>query len=323
MKKIKFIWIDDDPRRSASSENLKSALKISGQFIDVKSDYQDILSELLKNSQPDIVLIDHNLEDNSTGVFKKGSTFAAYIRETWPECPIVCITGQEIRNLDSQKRSLYDEIISISRISHHYPTILSIAKSFRTLKDKRPNNISDLLALMKAPKKDHERLQAIIPKELKSDFDDKGLIPNISDWIRNHFLKRPGFVYDRLWISTILGIKENSFEKVENIFAKDKYSGVFADPSYEVWWKSKVLTTLSKNVSEFGLSWEKGRLLSGISKRDYSSCFVTNEEYPETVAFLDETKDSKRAAMKINQTLPHQNFEDLLYFDEIRIMKPA
>ncbi|MFD0998182.1 hypothetical protein ACFQ21_02650 [Ohtaekwangia kribbensis] len=324
MSKLKFIWIDDDPRRRTSSDNLKKAANLSGEFIDVKSqDYEVEIKSLLKKAEPDLILIDHNLREISTGIFKKGSTFAAYIRETWPECPIVCITAEDISTVDSQKRSLYDAIFSISKISSHYSTIISIAKSFKKLRNKRPQNVMDILSLMKAPNEDRVRLMTILPQELKENFGDDSLFLNISHWIRNTFISRAGFVYDRLWIATILGLKENSFSKVEDLFAKAKYSGIFSDSSNEVWWKSEVLSILSDNVKEFGLPWEKGRLLPSISKKDYSQCYVTGEEYPETVAFIDETKGSKRAPMKLHQTISHPSYEDLLFFEEIRLMKPA
>lgn len=35
--------------------------------------------------------------------FQQGVNIGAYIRERWPNCPIVCITGQDIHDVDSQK----------------------------------------------------------------------------------------------------------------------------------------------------------------------------------------------------------------------------
>ncbi len=320
-KKINFIWIDDDPSRKISSDHLKENLKMSGHFIDVKGDYTDTLKALFKKQEPDIILIDHNLKDISTGEFKKGSTFAAYIRETWPDCPIICITGEDIAKVDYQKRSLYEDIFSISKISKHYSTILSVAKSFRKLKENRPKNIDDLLILMKAPVEDHERLKTIIPQELKENFKDKSQLLNIAHWIRDIFLKRAGFVYDKLWIATTLGIKEGSFSKVEDKFSRAKYSGIFSDESNNVWWKSTALDLLTNQVKESGLPWENGRKLPGILKKDFSSCYASSEDFPETVAFIDETKDSKRAAMKLKYTESHPSFEDLLFFEEVRVMK--
>lgn len=323
-KKYRFAWIDDNPRRKESSDNLKASLNMAGEFIDARIDQSKMLSDLFSKPQPDVLIIDHNLENNVTGIFKKGSTLAANIRETWPDCPVICITGQDTLNVDSQKRLLYQEVISVTHISRHYNTIFSIAKSFRKLKEAKPNDVDQLLTLMKAPKEDKEKIKSIIPQELKDNFGDIGVSLIISHWLRNTFLKRPGFVYDKLWTATTLGLKETSLAKVDGIFESAKYSGIFADDSNPLWWKSKLLSILSSRVEEFGLPWEKGRFLSAdFTKRDYSACHVTGDDFPETVAFVDEAKTSERAPMKISQTLPHPNYEDLLFFEEIRIMKPA
>jgi hypothetical protein len=95
-------------------------------------------------------LIDHKLEDGNTGIFKTGSTAAAFIREQWPDCPIVCITGVDMHEVDSQQRSLYEELYPYNRISRHYETILSIAKAFKKIKTNRPSSLDEVLSLMKA-----------------------------------------------------------------------------------------------------------------------------------------------------------------------------
>src|SRR5258707_6295581 len=96
-KKLRFIWIDDNPSRKAQWQNLKNTLKIGGGFVNVRNkNLTETLDKLLKKSEPDLVIIDHKLEDVSSGEFKTGSTAAEVIRETWSECPIVCVTGVEL-----------------------------------------------------------------------------------------------------------------------------------------------------------------------------------------------------------------------------------
>ena len=143
-KKYRFTWIDDNPRRKESSDNLKASLGMTGDFIDARVEQSKLLGQLFSKPQPDVLLIDHNLENNLTGVFKKGSTLAANIRETWPNCPVICVTGQDTLNVDSQKRLLYQEVISVTQISRHYNTILSIAKSFRKLKENKPGRLRNV-----------------------------------------------------------------------------------------------------------------------------------------------------------------------------------
>ncbi|GAH64337.1 unnamed protein product [marine sediment metagenome] len=135
-------------------------------------------------------------------------------------------------------------------------------------------------------------------------------------------MERPGFLYDRLWTATLLGLNENGFKKVEKLFTTAKYKGIFADESRERWWKSELIRILSKHVNVPGLPWEKGRSLPNITTRFYSKDYYSNfkEEYPETVAYTDETSN-KRAQMKLKYTVPHPKYDKLLFFEEIRIMK--
>lgn len=321
-KSLKFIWIDDDPLRKRECNNLGQSLDVSIKFIDVKNDDQ-ALKDVLSENEPNLILIDHNLNDIISGVFKKGSTVAVYIRETWPECPIICVTGEDINEVDSQNRLQYEDVFEINKISNYYSTILSIANSFKYLKKRRPKTLDDFLDLIDAPKKDYERLKTIIPKELKEYDLNKSLLLDISHWVRKVLIKRPGFLYDRLWAATLLGIKESSLNKVEHLFERAKYTGIFMDGSNERWWKSKLLNILSSNIQERGLPWEKGRKMPNIEKDDFSKCYATGKYFPETVAYVDETPKARCHPMLLKETVVHPNYEDLLFFEEIRMMKPA
>jgi len=322
-KKLKFVWIDDYPElREPESKNMEKRLGVNIDFKDVKNhDLNKCLEDLLKHQQPDLILIDHKFDDDKSGIFKTGSTIAALIRDNWPSCPIVCVTGVDIDEIDSQKRSLYEAVFQFHDISKFDDTILSIAKSFRKISYNPPRNIDDLLALLKPPQMEHQKLETILPNELKENFDDRGLSTNISNWVRNILMERPGFLYDKLWVSTLLGIKESSFHKVEKLFKPARYSGIFADNSKPRWWKASLFDILSKKIHKSGLSFEKGRELDLINKRDYSKCYVDGTDYPETVAFEDETPSSKRYPMKLQNTIPHPAYPDMLFFEEIRLMK--
>lgn len=323
-KKLKFLWIDDNPElREPESKNMEKRLGVNIDFKDVKTnDLDKCLVVMLNEKQPDLILIDHKFDDNKTGIFKTGSTIAALIRDTWPTCPIICVTGINIDEVDSQKRSLYEAVLQFHDISKYDDTILSIAKSFKKISEIQPQNVNELLELLKAPSVENQKLETILPNYLKENFADKGLSTNLSNWIRNILIERPGFLYDKLWTSTLLGIKEDSFHKVEEFFKSAKYKGLFADNSKPRWWKASILEILSKKVKQPGLSFEKGRSLNRIEKKDYSKCYVDDTDYPETVAFEDQTSFSKSYPMKLQNTVSHPAYSDMLFFEEIRLMKP-
>ena len=322
--KLKFYWIDDDPKlRTPESKNMEERLGVTIDYKDVKNnDLNACLQNILQSRQPDLILIDHKFDESKSLIFKTGSTVAALIRDTWPSCPIICITGVDIDEVDFQKRSLYEAIFQFHDISSHGETILSIAKSFKKINQIKPKNVDSLLALLKAPESDLQTIETILPNELKDNFKDKGLSKYLSDWVRNVLMERPGFLYDKLWVSTLLGIKVDSFFKIEALIKPAKFKGIFADESNPRWWKSIVLDILTEKVKKKGLSFEKGRELRGIVETDYSKCHVDNSDYPETVAYEDETQSSNKYAMKLQNTISHPLYSDLLFFDEIRLMKP-
>ncbi len=114
------------------------------------------------------------------------------------------------------------------------------------------------------------------------------------------------------------------FQKVEHIFEEAKYNGIFADKSNELWWQSKLREILYSTTfdSESVYPWERGRSLNDIEKDDYSKCHSSGEDFPETVAYEDESQN-KRVPMRLRYTVSHPNFEKSLYFEEIRMMKGA
>jgi CheY-like chemotaxis protein len=323
-KKLKFIWIDDNPQRLDGAKTMADQLKVSVDFKDVKNkNLNDVLAAILRGNEPNLLIIDHNLEDASSGVFKKGSTAAAYIREQWPECPIICISGVDPGVVDSQQKALYEEILPIENISKFYQDILSIAKSFALVRNNKPNNVDEFIDLLNPPIQDRENLKSIIPTALKENFNDRGLAVEVSRWVRGVLLNRPGFVYNKLWASTLAGITPEAFTKMDKKFKKARYVGLFANTAGDRWWKSELLDCISLISNVRGLPWEKNRGIKGLSDKDFAKCYASGENYPETVAFIDEAKTSKEEPMKLKYTSLHPDYESLLFFDDIRLMNPA
>lgn len=317
---MNFIWIDDLPDREEAAKNLAQFLNLNVEFIGVKEkNLSDILTKMIANGKPDLILIDHNLEDSDSGIFKKGSSVAASIRESWPECPIVCVSAVDVVEVDSQQKALYEEIFSIEKISIHYDEIFSIAKSYTDISKNRPVDITGILSLIQVPEIDIKKVSAIFPNQ---NYQDPSLIVGISKWIRKVLMKRAGFLYDKLWLCTLIGIKVESFYKVEKLFDPAKYAGVFSNTQDLRWWKSYALEILYENSEIAGLPWEKGRGLKGIETSDYSVSYATGKYFPETVAYIDSGSDTQ-VPICIRESDLHPDYQSLLYFDDIRLMRPA
>lgn len=320
---MNFKWIDDNPERKEGAINLAKALEVDTEFIDVSTaDSEARLSALLESQEPDLIIIDHNLEDIESGVFKKGSTVAAYIRERWFDCPIISVSAN-IVEVDSQQRALYVDLFPFERISDFYSNIYSIATSFKSLKEKKPENTDQFLDALKTPDDDRINLMNVLPMTLKHNFTNKSLLVEIAHWIKFVLLQRPGFLLDRTWVATLVGIKPESFHKVEDHFASAKYTSYFSNDNEQRWWKSEVLVKIYELVEAGRYPWEKGRFLPGIIEEDFSVCHASGEPFPETVAFIDNTSDAHQVPIKIKYSHIHPDYESLLNFEDIRMMTPA
>lgn len=207
-KILKFVWIDDDADREVAAVNLGKYLGVNCRFVNVKPENVDYML-VIDKVNPDLILIDHNLTEIGTGTIKKGSTIAALIREKHPKYAIVCITGQDSSIIDSRQKSSYETILGYDDIKDHYLTMKSIAESYSKMKKNPPKEAKELFDLMKVPKEELIRLETILPHELKENFNDFGNFSNISHWIRDVLMERPGFLYDRLWAATLLGLNES------------------------------------------------------------------------------------------------------------------
>ncbi len=323
-KNLKFIWIDDNPERKKAADSMSRWLTVDIDFLELKGKpVNSELQNILSNPEPDLVLMDHSLDQAEYSTIRSGSSAATILREKWQTCPIVSVTGTDIMDMDTRHRSAYEAIFQISSIFRSYSEILAIAEGFKSLKQKPPTGIQDILDHLNVPEDERVRMIKILPRELKDNFNNKSLLLEIYRWFESILFKRPGFLYDRLWASTLLGLNLEGFKQVEAKFNSAKYRGIFANNPNERWWKSELLSILGEEVNQVGVPWMIGRALVDNQESFFSRCYATNEEFPETVAAVDATNDAERHPMKLKYTDPHTAFENMLFFEELRIMKAA
>jgi hypothetical protein len=135
-------------------------------------------------------------------------------------------------------------------------------------------------------------------------------------------MSRAGFLYDKLWSATALGLNETGFDKVVDDFDSAKYKGVFYRDNDPRWWTSHLMSSLYKicKPQSGELSWQVGRRLPSIKTQDYSRCYVCNNEFPETVAYLD-SASSERRPMHLGCTVLHPRYKRELYFEDVRMLR--
>ena len=313
----KIFWIDDDTRRKRTADD------IGADFINVhQKDIGQTVDKLLRRVQPSLIVLDHIL-DKTAGTnpfFQRGSTIAEALKEKWPTCPVVGVTNADFKSIDLRTQRAYDELFPFSHFRDYIEKILVIRRGFATIGRTTVRSPKGLLALLKPPDDEIDRLIAALPEDLKNSFRDLSVASRLYAWIRK-LTERPGFLYNRLWAATFIGLNEEGFHKVATYFERATYRGVFALDGEPRWWSSSLAGVLyQRSETEPGeLSWHLGRKLPGIRKEHYSRCYRCNNEYPETVAYLDAASNLQRA-MHLECTVLDPRYKRELYFEDIRVM---
>lgn len=313
----KIIWIDDNPGRAPTAKDLNAV------FINVKDkDPASQIQDLLNGDQPPLVMLDHILDktsDTTNPLFQRGSTIAEAIKEKWPSCPVVGVTNQEV---DLRTKETYDALFPFHDFGKYIGRIVSIQKGFALVSKAKAKTARRLVSLLKPPEEATDRLIGALPDDLKnSPFKDPSVAPRMYRWV-DGLLGRPGFLFDALWSATLLGLTPAGFDKVAAGFQKGIYRGVFAFSDAPRWWSSELTRLLYIHCKpKLGeMSWQTARRMTGLNAKHFSRCYVCHDEYPETVAYIDELSED-RHAMHLKCTILHPHYKRELYFEDIRMMK--
>lgn len=300
-KKLNFVWIDDELYRSTSAKSMAKNLNAAVKFINVRGKdikgFSDELERVFQTPLPDLILVDHKLDKLEGDYVSTGSSVAELIRDKLADCPIVGVTAVDIqREINYSKKAIYEDVLSIDKISKSYSTLKVIAQSYKRLKSRRPKNVEELFNLIEAPQDDRGKLSKILPSDLQNRFDDKSLLQRISKWVRHTLMKHPGFLYNELWTATLLGLKLSGFKRIAKIFEGAKYQGVFSVESDPRWWPTRVKEILYKKFPkrEYVPLRELSQDLHGVAKKDRSICYACKRILPETVAFVDESSSEEK-----------------------------
>ncbi len=314
----KIVWIDDNPSREST------AIDLGARFINVKGkDLGPEIRKLLDRRAPQLVIIDHILDKTTDAnpIFQRGSTIAEAIKERWPSCPVIGVTNADKRGkIDLRTQEAYDALFLFHDFSEYLDRIKGIALGFAMVA-RADSDIHTLIKLLKPPDDEIERLRASLNYDLKAHSQDASVASRLYRWV-DQLMDRPGFLLDSLWAATFLGLNQVGFHKVASNFASAKYRGIFARPGEARWWSGGLSERLYKlrQPQPGELSWHVGRRLPGIKKDHWSLCYCCKKEFPETVAFLDENRNERRA-MHLKCTELHPLHKRELYFEDIRIMR--
>jgi CheY-like chemotaxis protein len=323
--KRQIIWIDDEPNRRRTADLLNESSTIPVDFRSMKNkDLAREVEKILKGPRPSLVVVDHILDQTATSsaLLRRGSTIAEAIKERWPTCPVIGVTGVDrLDRIDVRTQQTYDDLFESVNFGQYYERIDSIARDFAKIARRKPKALSDVVDLLQPPGEEVPRLEAALPQDLNKRRDGS-VGSRLYRWVSRVLRGRPGFLYDELWSATFLGLNETGLEKVERLFKAALYRGVFAATQEPRWWKLKLSDILyARCPPDSGeLSWHVGRRLSGIRSEHFSKCYVCKQDYPDTVAFLDTASDERRA-MHASCTILDSRFKRELYFEDLRVMQ--
>lgn len=336
MKRMRFIWIDD---QKAKAENYRAVIEAGiGSYkasIEVLEVEHDLIARLgkwcaaNKDQPPDLIVIDHIFTLGLGLPFGlKGSSLAHLLRNELPRVPMVCVTSMFDRaaSFDQEDISEYTALFLYQHLEKHIEDLYVIARDFSKLHPApgAVGNVRDhLVSCLKAPTRDREDLLRILPDEFQ---DQKHATTDhrVGWWVFNILLRRPGFLYDRLHTATLLGLTEQGFAKVEEKFQSAEYKGVFATSRDPRWWSSAVRKLLYSIAGEDApdLPQYAGRSLPGILESDHSVCYVSRkrEPPPDSVVATDTTPDAKRRVVRGQYAASHPGSRGVVPGFETRLV---
>jgi hypothetical protein len=316
----RIAWIDDNPDRS------RTAAELEAEFIDVKNaDLAAKVEELLNGPQRPLVILDHILDKTSSTnpVFQRGSTIAEAIKEKWPACPVIGVTNADkVNEIDLRTKQTYDDLLSFSDFRTYFDRIRPIAADFASIGHSSFKQPADLVALLKPPADDEERLLGALTDDLKGCLRDPSVGSRMYAWV-TQLMSRAGFLYDELWTETFLGLNNQGFAKVREVFEGAVYKGVFSRHNDPRWWGTALTELLYQQAEPQSgqLSWHVGRRLPGIAPEHYSQCYLCQDETPpEVVAYLDASTE-ERHPMHLKCTVLHPTYARELYLEDVRMMR--
>ena len=206
-------------------------------------------------------------------------------------------TRKSVFNIERYSRqalSSLDDVVYKSEVFQpnrgNLDQLYELAVGFKKLRKNQSPKWDDILKVIKAPQTDRDILKLSNPPlSLKGNWS----VSEMAEWIRNVLIKYPGILYDPIHSATFLGLSGSEFlsEKTKEIFAKVKYSGIFA-PVEGRWWKSELrriaISKMIKKERELPVHFGFPLALERIRKTQVgrSKCIYSGETPADWVCYI-------------------------------------
>jgi hypothetical protein len=320
--KFKVIWIDDEDRTTESTQLMQLSKKklVITYFHPVK------FQKLTEKPVCDLFILDYKLCDvnyQDSICNGKGLSYIGYLRELYDDVPIYLYSQDdksEIYNKlyyialkDSDNIIKYNDVID-----NGYNLLYNDLVDYDKIKKSR-DDIEELISLLKPPIEEVERLHSILPDILfnnKYGYSDKILI--FSKFVRNELMQKPGFLYDSIYVSVFLGIKNDVFISHKNYFKTALYKGIFSKSiTQEKWWKVNIIKKIRKTSLRNDDIKEIIKKLWKLRDESLAKCVVCNSVNPDT---LGVNKDGKLLPVHYRCSKNMARTNKRLYFEEVRLI---
>jgi hypothetical protein len=322
--KDQILWIDDDESRKQQSDNLKEKTGINTVFISLRNkNVPKIIADIRSKYNPSLIIIDHVLSNTASGEWAQlGSTLVGFFRETWEKCPIIGITAaKNLKKIDTEKYA-YNELVNFIDFSNYINCIPNIIKGFKQCS--KVKDINEWIELLKPPKDEMERISTCIPHDMKIDVEKKGFANRSYSWFNKKFYRLPGFLYNKEWVATFIGVKIDAVDKYLKYLDDAKYNGIFNNPDDTRWWKAKLYQSIYSKCKDKNAA---SRIPQDVANEEFkvenkfrSKCHVCGKQWPEIMAYVDNSENASLKQMHLRCTLAHPLYEYEPMFEEIRVM---
>ncbi|MDD5208954.1 MAG: hypothetical protein PHV36_06185 [Elusimicrobiales bacterium] len=328
MKTLKFIWLDDSPKRKRFVDALNvyvftdckgKEYSVAAKFVDLSN--LDPIEETNKQdfTKYDLVVIDHVLS-GTTQTERRGSTLANIVSDKAPNIPIFGITADDkLKSINSNAIQAYEELFLDEHFSNHSSTLASAAIAFKTTKKSLLSSTNTLVNMFAPAEEEKEILLRICPRP------ENGIKLSMRDVYRfkKELFAYPGPLLDDKWVANVMGVKHESFKKFEALFTTALYKGIFCTPEDKRWWRGAVKSIIFKNAKNAptAFPWEAGHNIVNVLSADHVKCGYCNERYPEVLGYSDASKSAKLIPLHIKCSKEHPYIVKKIYFEDIRIQR--
>jgi hypothetical protein len=290
----KDVWLIDDDDRSDMAKNLSHPDGILVEHY-LPEEFVEDQQRIDLDHLPNLVLVDWQL--NNT-IFNRNLSVLEHIRDFSSEVPIYGFSVEEQESIPKDHRGPFDRFYKKSELDgpNDGRRLRDDISSYELIGDCAGGDLRELIELLNPSdtESDREAVRQAMPQEFYDGIpvneSHRGeSIRAFADWVRDDFTQQPGLLWNRVWLSTKLGLDDEYLDEYVDVFEDDKYDRIFAQDSSERWWKSKVYDRITEIVKESdenlqGQLWQRAPEVLNVSPDHIAVCEVCSEPNPETVA---------------------------------------